>query len=361
MEESRKKVQKIAKILSICAKIVIVALIVLCVLIILDVVATLIVNEKDTYDATKNLLDSTGTHNLIKRTNLSDKTIVIVGGLFYIVLRIIIIIYAFVFNKIFTKIAKGGQPFTIENSRKIFILSMCSLIFLFISIAVTLLLVILGVFIAHLFRYGAYLNEKAEETNKIQESMIVSFAEVVENKSEQTGQHVRRVAEYSKIIAEEMGFSPENAEKLKLASMMHDIGKLLIPSEILEKPGRLTDEEFKEIKKHPGYGEDLLKDVEGDVLILARKIAHEHHERIDGRGYPLGINNDNISIEGRIVAVCDVYDALTSKRSYKDAWDHMDAYNEIVKNSGTQFDINVVEAFKSAYDKINEIRLRFVD
>ena len=137
---------------------------------------------------------------------------------------------------------------------------------------------------------------------------------------------------------------------------MHDIGKLLIPAEILEKPGKLTDEEFQEIKKHPKYGGDLLNNVEGEVMHLARTVAMEHHERPDGRGYPEGKQDDSISIEGRIVAVADVYDALTSKRSYKQAWDEKDAYNEIVKGKGTQFDTDVVEAFERAYAKINEVR-----
>ena len=143
--------------------------------------------------------------------------------------------------------------------------------------------------------------------------------------------------------------------------MMHDIGKLLVPSEILEKPARLTDEEFAEIKKHPGYGVKLLRDVDGDVLILAKRIAHEHHERFDGRGYPDGLGATSISMEGRIVAVADVYDALTSRRSYKEAWDSKRAYDEIVNNSGTQFDKEVVDAFIRAYDKIDEIRKTFID
>ena len=158
-----------------------------------------------------------------------------------------------------------------------------------------------------------------------------------------------------------MGFNEEQAEIIKNASMMHDIGKLLIPSEILEKPGKLTDEEYKEIKNHTVYGDKLLKDVEGDVLVCARKIAYEHHERPDGKGYPRGLKGKSISIEGKIVAVADVYDALTSKRTYKEAWDSKQAYDEIIKNSGTQFDKTVVKAFIDAYDQIDEIRQKFAD
>ena len=177
-----------------------------------------------------------------------------------------------------------------------------------------------------------------------------------ENKSEQTGRHIRRVAEYSRIIAEELGLGEDRAKVIRLASTMHDIGKILIPSEILEKPARLTDAEFNIIKKHPGYGEELLRNVEGDVIGVAKTIALEHHERPDGRGYPRGLQSDSLSLEGQIVAVADVYDALTSKRSYKDAWDEQAACHEILKGRGTQFSETVVDAFERAYSSINSVR-----
>jgi hypothetical protein len=206
---------------------------------------------------------------------------------------------------------------------------------------------------SYLVEYGAFIQEKADQTSRIQEEMIVSFAEITENKSGQTGQHVRRVSEYSRILAQEMGLGPEAAERLRLASTMHDIGKLMIPSEILEKPGRLTDEEYATMKQHTTYGGALLEHVEGDVIGTARTVAMEHHERPDGRGYPLGLRE--ISLEGRIVAVADVYDALTSRRSYKEAWDEQRAYDEILRGSGSQFDADVVEAFKRSYDRIREV------
>ena len=126
-------------------------------------------------------------------------------------------------------------------------------------------------------------------------------------------------------------------------------------------PGRLTDEEFGQIKKHPLYGEHLLHNVEGDTMLLAREVALEHHERYDGKGYPYGTRGEDISLEGRIVAVADVYDALTSRRSYKDAWDPKAAYDEIVRCSGTQFDPRVVDAFVAAYDQIDAARRQYAD
>ena len=142
---------------------------------------------------------------------------------------------------------------------------------------------------------------------------------------------------------------------------MHDVGKLLIPSEILEKPGKLTDEEYATIKKHTTYGGQLLDHVEGDVMELSKTIALQHHERADGKGYPQGLSDEEISLAGRIVAVADVYDALTSRRSYKDAWDDKLAYDEIVKGKGTQFDAKVVEAFQASYDRINAVRKQYAD
>ena len=217
------------------------------------------------------------------------------------------------------------------------------------------------VLFSYILEYGGYIQERADETNRIQEEMIMSFAEITENKSGQTGQHIKRVSEYSKVLARQLGLSQDQVEDIRIASTMHDVGKLLIPSEILEKPGKLTDEEYATIKTHTTLGGQLLKNVEGEEMRLSRTIALQHHERYDGKGYPEGLAGDNISLEGRIVAVADVYDALTSKRSYKDAWKEDDAFQEIIKGSGTQFDPKVVDAFSQAHDQILEVREKFKD
>ncbi|MBP5363533.1 MAG: HD-GYP domain-containing protein [Ruminococcus sp.] len=259
-------------------------------------------------------------------------------------------------RKIFRNTIKSQTPFTHETCEALKKLSVKALLLVVFSTLAGIIVFLLLRLFAYIFEYGTFLQEKAEETNHIQEEMIMSFAEVVENKSEQTGKHVRRVAEYSRIIALGMGIDEERAERLRLASTMHDIGKLLINDEILEKPARLTDEEFDEIKKHPGYGGKLLKNVEGDVMRMAKTVALEHHERPDGRGYPNGKSAEDISIEGQIVAVSDVYDALTSRRSYKQAWDPQVAYEEIIKGKGTQFGDAVVNAFIRVYPQINAVR-----
>lgn len=195
---------------------------------------------------------------------------------------------------------------------------------------------------------------------KTQEAIILSFAEISESKSRQTGQHVKRVSEYMKIMAAYDGYSEEECNEIALAAMMHDIGKLMIPPEILEKPSRLTPEEFAVIKSHVTYGEELLRNSPGEVMTMARRIALQHHERWDGRGY-LGYAGEAIDYISRFVAVADVFDALVSKRSYKDGWNPADAYAEIVKQKGTQFAPHAVDIFIKSYDKILEILTQYPD
>ena len=365
MEESRLKVQKTAKVLYTISKIIRIILIISSVAVTALCITSMFVDNAELIEQTKEMVSFDWSIKIVEDGELnnifSERVLIVLGTIVYIISRAVLFVYLTILGNIFADISKGGQPFTNKNSKTIFVLSLTMLVFAFVNPLLAITLLLIGLFLSHLFSYGAYLNKKAEETNHIQESMIVSFAEVVENKSEQTGKHVKRVAEYSKVLAKAMGYSEEDAEKIKLASMMHDIGKLLVPTDILEKPARLTEEEFMEIKKHPGYGVKLLSDVDGDVLILAKRIAHEHHERFDGRGYPDGLGATNISMEGRIVAVADVYDALTSKRSYKDAWEPKQAYEEIVKGSGSQFDEDVVKAFCGNYEEIENIRCTFKD
>lgn len=195
---------------------------------------------------------------------------------------------------------------------------------------------------------------------KTQESVILSFAEISESKSRQTGQHVKRVSEYVRIMAAKAGYDEEQCSEIALAAMMHDIGKLMIPPEILEKPGRLTPEEFEVIKTHVTIGAELLRNSPGEVMNMARRIALYHHERWDGKGY-LGYAGEKIDYISRFVSVADVFDALVSKRSYKDGWPPEKAYAEIVKNRGTQFAPHAVDIFVQSYDRILEILKKYPD
>lgn len=177
-----------------------------------------------------------------------------------------------------------------------------------------------------------------------QEELVRAFSEISESKSGQTGAHIKRVSEYMKIMAEALNLDKEEKDSVVIASMMHDIGKLMIPEQILEKPGRLTAEEFEVIKTHVQYGYKLLEFCPGRIMEIARVIALQHHEKWDGTGY-LGLCGDEIDYYSRIMAVVDVFDALMSKRSYKESWKIEDAYNEIVSQSGKHFDPQIVELF----------------
>ena len=228
------------------------------------------------------------------------------------------------------------------------------------------------VFTTYKYAFGNYIKqveilERTKEKknmleiqNKTQEEIILSLSEITEAKSGQTGKHVKRVSEYTRVLAGALNFSNEDIEKMRVASMMHDIGKLMIPSEILDKKGRLTNEEFDVIKTHAALGEEILHNTNGPIMDCAKIIALDHHEKWDGRGYN-GKKGSEISIEGRIVAVADVYDALVSKRSYKDAWDEKAARQEIVVQSGKQFDPEVVDAFIKHYDEILGVWKKYKD
>ena len=200
----------------------------------------------------------------------------------------------------------------------------------------------------------------SREALDAEEEIVIAFAEITEAESGQTGKHVKRVSEYSRVIAKGMGLPPERVEQIRMASMMHDIGKLLIPPEVLEKTGKLTDEEFETIKTHVTIGESLLHNAPGEIMQVARLIAWQHHEWWNGKGY-LGMRKEEIDIAARITAVADVYDALTSKRSYKKAWTSREAYDIIMKESGTHFDPEVTHAFSVHFGEIQRLQAKYID
>ncbi len=187
-----------------------------------------------------------------------------------------------------------------------------------------------------------------------QEELIYAFAEISESKSKVTGEHIRRVAEYMRILGKASGFETDYVDKLSVAAMMHDIGKLMIPEEILDKPDKLTDEEYAIMKNHVLYGEALLAKCPGDIMQIAKTIALEHHERWDGSGY-LGMKGEQISYISRLMAVCDVFDALTSQRYYKEGWSLEDTYDEIVRLKGKHFDPDVVDLFVQHFEEFEMI------
>lgn len=201
---------------------------------------------------------------------------------------------------------------------------------------------------------------KNRELYEDQENLILSLSQIIENKSEFTGQHVRRVAKYTELLCHSLGYSDEDSWKIGLASMLHDVGKIMIPESILEKPAKLTPEEFEIIKNHIRYGKKMLETSPGELFRISADIAHEHHEKWDGTGY-MGLEGQEIKLYARCVALADVFDALVSRRPYKRAWSPQEAYDEIVKQRGKQFDPQVVDAFILNYPRFLNIVEEYPD
>jgi cyclic di-GMP phosphodiesterase len=188
------------------------------------------------------------------------------------------------------------------------------------------------------------VRERTADLEATQVEILERLALAAEYRDDDTGQHTKRVGETAARIAEELGWSQIEVELIRRAAPLHDVGKIAIPDSILLKPGRLTPQEFERMKTHTTLGAKILSGGRFPLLQLAEQIARTHHERWDGSGY-LGICEESIPIAGRIVTVADVFDALTSKRPYKEAWTVSDAIEEIQRQSGHQFDRCVVDAF----------------
>lgn len=190
---------------------------------------------------------------------------------------------------------------------------------------------------------------------------LLRLAKAGEYRDEGTGNHVLRIARYSRLLAEVLGLSRRDCDDIELASPMHDIGKIGIPDNILLKEGPLDEQEMEIIRQHTVIGHDILSDSPSRYINLGAEIALEHHEKFDGTGYPYGLAGEEISISGRIVAVVDVFDALTSTRPYKVAWSFDEAVNYIKGSSGTHMDPRVVDAFIENLDRVRVIHTELSD
>lgn len=200
-----------------------------------------------------------------------------------------------------------------------------------------------------------------KEIEKTQEDVIYKLGEIGESRSKETGQHVKRVAEYSALLGELYGLSREEYTMLKIASPMHDIGKIAIADEILNKPAKFTQEEFEIMKNHATYGYEMLKNSNRPIIKAAATIAFTHHEKYDGSGYPLGIAGEDIDIFGRITAVADVFDALYSVRVYKKAWSLEEVLEYFRTESGKHFDPKLVSLFLENIEQFLEIFEKYKD
>ena len=202
------------------------------------------------------------------------------------------------------------------------------------------------------------LNREIEETQK---EVVFTMGAIGESRSKETGNHVKRVAEYSALMAIGLGMDKEEAELIKLASPMHDIGKVAIPDSILNKAGPLSDREFEQMKSHTTLGYEMLKYSERPILKASAIIAFQHHEKWDGSGYPQGLSGTDIHIYGRITALADVFDALGSRRVYKEAWEDSDIFELFRKEKGRHFDPRLVDIFFEKKKKFLTIRNTFQD
>jgi putative two-component system response regulator len=220
-------------------------------------------------------------------------------------------------------------------------------------------LVQLGAAVRKLNDRAAHLaGEVAAATRKLgerEEEIILRLALAVEYRDNDTGEHTLRVARYSRVIAEQLGLPPRLCRDIYLAAPLHDVGKVAIPDHILLKPGRLTDQEMAVIRTHAAIGEKILADSGCELIQLGAQIAAGHHERWDGAGYPNGLRADAIPVAARVVAVADVFDALTTRRPYKEPMPLEVARAYLIENEGRQFDPACVEAFLARWDEVVEI------
>lgn len=191
--------------------------------------------------------------------------------------------------------------------------------------------------------------------------VIQRLGRAAEYKDNETGLHVMRMSHYSATLARAYGFSSAQADDLLNAAPMHDVGKIGIPDSILLKPGKLTEEEFAVMKRHPLIGAEIIGQSNAPLLQLAHSVALYHHEKWDGSGYPYGLVGDAIPIEARLVAMADVFDALTSTRPYKKAWTVEAALEHIQQQSGKHFDPRVVELVMQELPAILEIKERWAE
>lgn len=204
---------------------------------------------------------------------------------------------------------------------------------------------------------AAYMNlTLSQDVESTQRELIYALGELAEARSKETGNHVKRVAEYCRLFAEILGLSSQEIDLLAIASPVHDIGKLTIPDKILNKPGPLTTDEFETIKLHTSAGHDILSNSNKVILRTAAMIASQHHEKWDGSGYPLGLKEEEIHLFSRIVAMADVFDALGTDRVYKKAWPIEQVISYIVEQRGKHFDPVLVDVFLHYIDRFIEIK-----
>lgn len=213
----------------------------------------------------------------------------------------------------------------------------------------------------HNLALASKVKERTEQLEHSRLEIIRKLGRAAEYKDNETGMHVVRMSYYSKILAQQLDINDEWVERLFQAAPMHDIGKIGIPDNILRKPGKLDAEEWAVMQQHVKIGGDILAENDSPLLVMAEEIALYHHEKWDGSGYPHGLKGDEIPLSARIVAIADVFDALTSERPYKPAWPIEKAVDLIQEEAGKHFDPVLVTLFVSKLDQMLEIKDSFKD
>ncbi len=215
---------------------------------------------------------------------------------------------------------------------------------------------------------SASLEDAMEELRRSESKVWLSQAEtifrlarVVEFRDEETGHHLQRMSSYCEALAREVGIDAQHAERIRLASQLHDVGKVAVPDSVLHKRGKLTTEEFEVIKTHAEAGYRMLAGSASEVVQLGARIAHTHHERWDGSGYPCGLAREEIPVEGRIAAVADVFDALTSDRVYRPAFPLKTAVDMMREERGVHFDPELLDSFVETLGELDGIRRAYAD
>lgn len=206
-----------------------------------------------------------------------------------------------------------------------------------------------------------YYDTMLSHVEEMAHQLNMSLARAGEYRDNETGEHIVRMSRMCEAVALSYGKDERWAEMLRVASPLHDVGKIGVPDSILLKPGRLTSDEMDVMRQHPEIGGDIIPEHPAEVIGMARRIALTHHEKWDGSGYPIGLRGSEIPLEGRIAAICDVYDALISKRPYKQAWSKEEAIGHIVASSGTHFDPDVVRSFLACLSSIDDIQRLYGD
>lgn len=205
------------------------------------------------------------------------------------------------------------------------------------------------------------VGQATEEIRCREKDTLMRLARVGEYRDTDTARHLLRMSRYSRALADAIGLPEDEAELIELAAPLHDIGKIGIPDSILRKNGPLSDEELAIMRQHPKIGHDILEDSPSKYLRLGGEIALAHHERYDGSGYPFGISGQDIPLSARIVAIADVFDALTSVRPYKSAWSIESAMQYLLKESGRHFDPALVKVMLTLEASVEKIQAEYAD